>query len=318
MDNLVRMSEMPKCDEMYLIAGWRQWADAGSMSSGLPDYLVDLTKARKIGEIQSDPFYMFHLPATHYYLRPEIKFDEGYREEFHDRENVFYYAECNGKGLVIFIGDEPHLYASQYANAFFDVYKELGVRRGVAVGGVYGRLPYDKDRHISCSYSLRTMKSELDKYALRFSNYEGGATIGAYLVDRAERLKLEFMVLNALVPSYEFSEPSPEFLLQTDEFHESEPQGIRIENDYRAWHDVMLRLNYMFGLGLDLSELSDHSAELTRAIESKLDELNRKLPELGIPKFLETMTDDFEEMSFMPLDDLWEEELGDLFNDLDE
>ncbi|MEM7130936.1 MAG: PAC2 family protein [Chloroflexota bacterium] len=318
MDNLVELTEKPEFDEIYLIAGWRQWADAGSISSGLPEYLADLTDAKKIGEIQSDPFYMFHLPATHYYLRPEIKFKDGFREEFHDRENVFYFAECNGKGLLLFSGDEPHLYAPRYANAFFDVYKELGVRRGVAVGGVYARPPFDRDRPISCSYSLQPMKEELDKYALRYSNYEGGATIGSYFVDRAARQNLEFMVLNALVPSYEFSEQSSDFLLHDAEFQSQEPQGIRIENDYRAWHDVMMRLNYMFGIGVDLSELSMHSQELTSAIESKLDDLNRKLPELGIPKFLQEINSDFEEMTFMPLDDMWAEELGDLFDDLDD
>lgn len=317
MDELVELIEKPEIDEIYLIAGWRQWADAGSMSSGLPEYLVDLTKAKKIGEIQSDPFYMFHLPATHYYLRPEIKFKEGFSEDFRDRENVFYFAEIDGKGLLIFLGDEPHLQAPRYARAFFDVCAELGVRRGVAVGGVYGRLPYDKDRHISCSYSLRYMKEELDKYAVRFSNYEGGATIGSYFVEQAGRRDIEFMVMNALVPSYEFSDESPEILIQGDEFSEPEPQGIRIENDYKAWYDVMQRLDHMFGLRLDLSELNTHSEELTSAIGKKLDELDRNIPDLDIQRYLEAVASDFEEMSFMPLDEMWEEELGDLFDDLD-
>ncbi len=325
MDQLIELTERPQNDEIYLIAGWRQWADAGSMSSGLPEYLVDLTGAKKIGEIKPDPFYMFHLPATHYYLRPEIKFKDGFTEGFQDQENTFYYAECGGKGLVIFLGDEPHLYAPRYANAFFEVCKELGIRRGVAVGGVYGRLPYDKDRHVSCSYSLKSMKEELDKYAVRFSNYEGGATIGSYFVERAGRLDREFMVMNALVPSYEFDDGSREMLfppsMDVKEEEEGpiyqEPQGIRIENDYKAWYDVMIRLNHMFGLQLNLDELSAHSDELTEAIATKLDELNRSVPELDIPRYLENVASDFEEMSFMPLDKMWEEELGDLFNDLD-
>lgn len=321
MDELVELTEKPENDEIYLIAGWRQWADAGSMSSGLPEYLVDLTEAKKIGEIRSDPFYMFHLPATHYYLRPEIKFEEGFSKDFRDRENVFYYAEIGGKGLLIFLGDEPHLHAPRYANAFFDVCAELGVRRGVAVGGVYGRLPYDKDRHISCSYSQRSLKEELDKYALRYSNYEGGATIGSYFVEKAGRRDMEFMVMNALVPSYEFSEfseDSPEVLIQSNEFMEPEPQGLRIENDYKAWYDVMQRLDHMFELRLDLTELSNHSDELTNAIGNKLDELDRNIPDLDIQSYLAAVASDFEEMSFVaPLDDMWEEELGDLFDDLD-
>jgi len=43
--------ERPTAKEMYMIAGWEQWADAGEISSALPRYLTKLTDARKIGEI---------------------------------------------------------------------------------------------------------------------------------------------------------------------------------------------------------------------------------------------------------------------------
>jgi hypothetical protein len=45
--------EKPQAKEMYMLAGWRQWADAGMVSSGLPEYLIQLTHARQIGGIRS-------------------------------------------------------------------------------------------------------------------------------------------------------------------------------------------------------------------------------------------------------------------------
>ena len=33
MDDVVELWEKPEADEVYMLAGWQQWADAGSISS---------------------------------------------------------------------------------------------------------------------------------------------------------------------------------------------------------------------------------------------------------------------------------------------
>ena len=306
MNEMVELFERPAEEEIYLIAGWRQWADAGSISSGLPRYLAQHLDARKIGEIKSDGFYMFQIPATHHLLRPEVRFKDGFCEEVRPRQNEFYYAnDEHNRGLLIFTGEEPHMNEDLYADAFFDVVQELGVRRGAAVGGVYGSMPYDKDRNVSCTYSMRHLKEELSKYAVKFSNYEGGATIGSYFVHRAALRQIEFFVFNGFVPAYEFAQSA------------AIPQGVRVEDDFRAWYELMRRFNHMFNLGVDLSELERKSDELTGALDNKVDELVRKMPQLKIREYLKEIAQDFTEMPFMPLDDVWERELGDIFNELD-
>jgi len=302
MDELIELREKPVAEEMYLIAGWRQWADAGAISSALPQYLVEKTEAKKIGQIKSDGFYMFQVPGTHQFLRPEIKLEEGYRKELRSSKNELFYSGNDRKGLVVFLGDEPHLNIERYAEAFFNLVQELGVKRVATVGGVYGAVPYNKDRQVSCTYSLRSMKDELAEYAVRFSNYEGGASIGSYLADRAEQLGVEYFVYYAVVPMYDFSQLSP--LLQ----------GIRIEHDFKAWYDLMRRFNHMFGLRLDLSDLERQSDELMASMSAEIDELEKKAPQLSIREYLDKLAKDFDEMSFMPLD-VWDRELGDLFKD---
>ena len=303
MDELVELREKPVAKKIYMIAGWHQWADAGNISSGLPEYLIEQTTARKIGEIKSDGFYMFQIPGTHHFLRPEIKLKDGYRQELTDRVNEFFYSGDESKGLVIFLGEEPHLNEERYADAFLDAVEALGIKRVAVLGGVYGAMPYDKDREVSCVYSLQAMKDELADYAIRFSDYEGGSTIGTYLVDRAEPRGLELVDLYAFVPAYDFGQ------------FEDELQGIRIENDFKAWYDLMRRLNHMFDLGMDLSHLEEQSNDLISAIDEKVDELERKLPQLKVREYMEELTLNFTERSFMPLDDVWERELGDLFGD---
>jgi len=146
-----------------MIAGWRQWADGGNVSSGLPQYLVEQTHARKIGEIGPDGFYLFQIPGTHHLFRPKVTLDEGYREELEPRRNEIFYSGDDREGYLIFLGEEPHCNEEQYAEAFFDAVEELSVKRVTAVAGVCGPVPYDKDRNVSCVYSLPEMKDELTK-----------------------------------------------------------------------------------------------------------------------------------------------------------
>jgi proteasome assembly chaperone (PAC2) family protein len=287
----------------FMIAGWHQWADAGGVSSALPQYLINETGARRIGRIQPAGFYLFQIPGTHHLLRPVMKLDEGHSQELQERRNEFFYAGDDDSGFLIFLGDEPHRNEEQYAQAFLDVVESLGVKRVAVVAGVHGPMPHGKDREISCVYSLPGMKEDLSRYAVKFSNYEGGATIGLVLVDQAEPRGIEVVVFYAMVPSYEFSESS------------ALTQRMAMGEDFKAWYDLMRRLNHMFKLSMDLSDLLGRSEDLTSEWDSRIDELARKMPQLGVRDYVNEVNEGFTEMPFVPLSDVWEEELGYLFED---
>lgn len=306
METLVKLWQKPKARTIHMIAGWHQWADAGSISSGLPPYLIEQTGAEKIGEIAPTGFYLFQLPGTHHLLRREVTLKEGFVDGMSDRSNEFHYTGDEDKGLLIFVGEEPHMNEEEYADAFFQVVEELGVKRIAVLGGVYGSMPYDRDRDVSCSFSLESMRAEMEEYAVRFSNYQGGTTIGTFIVHQAKKRNIECVTFHGFVPAYEFG-------------HLGVPaQGIRIENDYKAWYDIMRRLNHMFDLGISLSDLSRQSDELIASIDSDIDELNNEMPQLNIREYLRELSEEFTERSFMPLDDIWERELGNLFDDMEE
>lgn len=298
--------EKPTAKEIVMIAGWRQWADAGAISSGLPEYLIQQTGATQIGEIGPDGFYLFQIPGTHHLLRPVVRFEEGHREFLEVRRNEFFYAGNSEKGLVIFLGDEPHLDVDRYASSFFAAARELGVRRIASVGGVYGPVPYDKEREFGCTYSLPHMKAELSQYIVRFSDYEGGASISSYLIGRAEREQMPFQAFYGFVPNYDFSQLG------------ARGQEIRIENDYQAWYDVMRRLNRLFDLNLSLADLERKSEQLQQAMDQQIEELAEKAPQLNIRGIMEQISNQFTERPFDPLDDVWAEGLADLFNDGDD
>ncbi len=306
MDELLTIDSFPRAQNLRLIAGWRQWADAGSVSSLLPFYLIEQTGAKKIGELKPHGFYIFQAPGTHHMFRPVIRLEEGYRQTLQKKRNEFYYAGDEENGLFIFIGDEPQINVERYVEALGQACQLLGVRRVVSVGGVYGAMPYNRERQISCLYSLPRLKGELAETAVQFSNYEGGATIGAYLVDYAETLGLEWIDLYAFVPAYNFSPNS------------LEPQLLSIESDYKAWYDLLRRINHLCQLSLDLSDLQRRSEHLLRGMEEKINTLEREMPQLKVREFLAELEETFTEQSFAPLGDVWSAELDNLFSDFDE
>ncbi len=305
MSDPIEIWEKPEAEEIYMLAGWRQWADAGSISSMLPQYLIQQTQAEHIGSIRSDDFYLFQIPATHDLVRPVVKFKDGFPESLDVPVNELYYTGDGRRGIVFFLGDEPHLHIEHYAAAFLDAAEQLGVRRIVGLGGVYGELPYDKERTISAIYSRPQLQAELDELAVNLSNYHGGASIGSYICRRAAEREMEYVSFYAFVPTYDFSQVS------------AQGNAIRLENDFTAWLGVMRRINHMLKLDFDLSDLEARSAKLITVIEEKVDELDREAPQLGVREYLARLSNEFVEVPFMPLDDVWEEELRHLLDDLD-
>jgi len=301
MNDLVDLWDRPSSSK-YMIAGWYQWADAGEISSGLPHYLIEQTDARHIGEMNPSGYYLFQFPGTHDLLRPMVTLEEGYRVEMEERRNAFYAADEEENGFLIFIGDEPQMNVEQYVGVFLDAVETLGVERVAVVAGVNGPMPYDKEREISCVYSLPEMRDEMEGYAVRLSNYEGGATIGVYLADRAEERGIELVAFYAMVPAYDFSQLSPTV------------QRVSAEEDYKAWYDLMRRIDYMFGLDFDLSDLERRSDELVEAWDTRIAQLKKKMPGVVEP-YMNELNKDFKERSFDPLGRAWEEALGDIFGD---
>ncbi|MGW8250261.1 MAG: PAC2 family protein [Anaerolineales bacterium] len=306
MSNGYSLWDKPVDDEVYLLVGWRQWADAGSVSSGLPQYLIRQTDAHQIGTIHPDGFYLFQIPGTHDLVRPVVRFEEGYPVSLKRRQNDFHYAGLNGRGLVIMLGDEPHLDAERYVDTVLNAAKELKVKRIVSFGGVYGELPYDKERLVSAIYSQPELKSEFDDLAVNLSDYRGGASIGSYLCKRAGELGMESVGFYAFVPIYDFSDLG---IVENT---------IRIENDYLAWLGVMRRVNYMLKLGFDLTDLEERSQHLIEVVDKKIAEMDEAAPQAGLRDYLQRLSDEFDEVSFNPLDEIWEEEIRRLMDRFDD
>ena len=126
------------------------------------------------------------------------------------------------------------------------------------------------------------------------------------MVDQAERFGLEFLVFYAFVPAYDFSTVSDLV------------QAISIEHDFRAWYDLMRRINHMCEMEIDLSELEEQSHELRQSMNAKIAELEGQMPDLDVHAYLADLEDDFDAEPFVaPLSDVWGRALGNLLRDDD-
>jgi proteasome assembly chaperone (PAC2) family protein len=264
-----------------MIAGFNQWANAGNVSSGIPEYLIEKLHARRVGHIHKDDFYLFQLPGSHFVFRPPVKYVEGYEKDYQEEPvNDFHYAEISEKGLIIFIGTEPNQHEEVYVNTLLDGAKELGVKRIIVPAGVGGEVPFDKERLVSCSYSVKTLWEELKDYAVTFSNYSRNATIGMVINHYAKERGIESVRMSARTPSYQIP--------------------LTISGDKRAMYDLLRRIRYMFGINLDLSDLEKESEQQISDFQNALRRMCVDNPgiEPQITAYMEQIEKGFEELKF--------------------
>jgi len=281
-DLLVLEKEIIKPEKpTFMIAGFNQWANAGNVSSGIPEYLIEKLNARRVGHIRKDDFYIFQLPGSHLMFRSPVKYVAGYEEDYQEEPiNDFHYTEISGKGLIIFIGTEPNQHEDVYVNTLLDGAKELGVKRIVVPAGVGGEVPFDKERRIGCTYSLKQMQEELKNYALAFSNYNRNATIGMVINHYSKERGIESVRMSARTPSYQIP--------------------LTSSSDKRAMYDILRRIRYMFGINLDLSDLEKESKQQISDFENALKRLYMSNPGLEpqISTYMEQIGEEFVELRF--------------------
>ena len=265
----------------FMIAGFSQWANAGNVSSGIPEYLIEKLGARRIGHISKGDFYIFQLPVSHFMFRPSLKYVEGYEEDYQEEQtNDFYYTEIDDKALIIFIGTEPNQHEDVYVNALLDGAIELGVKRIIVPAGVGGEVPFDKERLVSCNYSLKRMQEELKNYAVTFSNYSRSATIGMVINHYCKVRGIESVRMSARTPSYELQ--------------------LAIPTDKRAIYDILRRIKYMLGININLSDLERESKQQNSDFQNAVKRLCMDNPELEpqIMQYIEQVEKEFKELRF--------------------
>jgi proteasome assembly chaperone (PAC2) family protein len=237
-----------------LLLGFSGWMDGGEVSTGTVKCFIEKLGAAAFAEIEPTGFYIYSFPGSMELtalFRPHAKIREGLIESYEIPSNTFYCSEENN--LILFLGKEPNLCWEEYAGCIFSLCAEFDVEMMYFIGSVAGLVPHTREPRLFCSVSQAELRETFQHYGVKFSNYDGPASIVTYLGATCGKHDQSMVSLVATIPAY--------------------VQG----NNPKCIAAVTRRLAGMLDVEIDLSDLTAVSEEFER----KLGEAVQEQPELA-------------------------------------
>ena len=201
--NRLKILKKPKLKNPSLLLGFSGWMDGGDVSTGTIRYLAEKSQARNFAYIEPEDFYIYNFPGSmeiSALFRPHTIKQTGVISTYIDPTNTCLFDEKNN--LILFAGREPNLAWQQYADCIFDLCEQFSVEQICFIGSVAGLTPHTREPRIFCSASDEKLKSQLHRHGLRFTNYQGPASIITYLMVRSSQMGLNMISLVAEIPAY--------------------------------------------------------------------------------------------------------------------
>jgi proteasome assembly chaperone (PAC2) family protein len=186
-----------------LVMGLSGWMDGGDVSTGTISYLVNKLGAKEVAEIRPGGFYLYNFPGSMEIasiFRPHCKIEDGLVNAYDLPSNTFYCSREHN--LLLFSGTEPNVNWDIFADTVFEVCSQFGVERIYFVGSVAGLVPHTREPRLFCSVSHPALKETFVHYGVKFSNYEGPASIVTFLTTQAARHNIEMVSFVCTIPAY--------------------------------------------------------------------------------------------------------------------
>jgi len=258
-----------------LLMGLTGWMDGGEVSTGTIKVLADKLHARRIAEIDPEGFYIYNSPGAMEVaalFRPHCRIRKGIVREFEFPDNAFFASEKDD--VILFSGKEPNLRWVDYADCIFALCGQLHVKSAYFIGSVAGLVPHTRDPTLFCSVSDAQMKPRFEGYGMKFSDYQGPASIITYLTTRAKEHDVEMASIVATIPAY--------------------VQGANPKCIVAATR----RMAGVLGVHVDLDDLQTAADEF----EKKLSEIVQEQPELA--ENIQKLEQDYDNEVFSEMGDL--------------
>jgi proteasome assembly chaperone (PAC2) family protein len=199
----LRIYGCPELQNATLVLALTGWMDGGDVSTGTVRRLVDLLGARRVAEIDPEPFYIYNVPGpmeVAALFRPPMKIENGLVVSSDMPSNHFFAHEP--AKLILFLGKEPNLRWRSFADAVLELARRAGVRRILFVGSFGGPIPHTREPRLYTTCSDARLLAELEPYGFRLTDYEGPGSFASYLLTRAPEAGLEMISVVAEIPGY--------------------------------------------------------------------------------------------------------------------
>jgi proteasome assembly chaperone (PAC2) family protein len=249
----LKIFKKPQFRNPRLLMGLSGWMDGGEVSTGSVKCLIDKLNADKFAEIDPNGFYIYSFPGSMELtalFRPHTKIRNGLINTYEPPKSAFYCSEKNN--LILFLSKEPNLRWEEFAECIFSICTEFGVGMIYFIGSIAGLVPHTREPRLFCSVSTPELKETFKHYGVKFTNYEGPASIITYLTSSCSKKNLDMVSLVATTPAY--------------------VQGT----NPKCIEGVTRRLIGMLDLQVDLGDLRNISDEF----EKKLNDVVQEQPEL--------------------------------------
>jgi proteasome assembly chaperone (PAC2) family protein len=237
------MKERPNLRQPYLVCGLDGWVDGGEAATGTVRYLTEKLGARRFARIPVDRFHVLQLPGQ-VSLRPIVSIEQGLLREHHFPRNEFFHwtNPDEDNDLILFLGTEPNLEWSEYANAIIDVAETFLTPRIYLLGGVLDKIPHTREPSVGCTCTSVELRKEMKDHAVEFTSYEGPGSFGTTLLHVCKKKGIEAVSFMARAAYY------PEF-------------NILVPRNPKSILALARRLNSLLHLNLDLSDLNQQAKE---------------------------------------------------------
>lgn len=192
-----RLLDEPPLKAPLCLVAFDGWGDALNVATALVDYLMRVTSAAPLAELDPDPFYNFEQ------LRPSVRIRQGRLEAYVPPEAKFYYAASPTTGkpdLIFFRGEEPSQHWRKFVGLFLDVCSRFGEVTLFSVGGLYDRVLHT-EALFSAIYSTGALMAKLPG-RVQPASYSGPGAIHTLLHAEALRRGLPALSLWAHCPQY--------------------------------------------------------------------------------------------------------------------
>jgi predicted ATP-grasp superfamily ATP-dependent carboligase len=242
----------PTLHDATLVLAFTGWMDGGDASTGTVRRLIDLVKAEPVGDIDPEPYYIYNFPGSMEIaalFRPHIEIEDGLVKSLEPPSSTFYVADK--ANLALFVGREPNLKWRAFRDCVFAFARLAGVSRLLFVGSFGGAVPHTREPRLYVTCSEADMLTEMERYGVKRTGYEGPGSFTSYLLAEAPAARLRMASLVAEIPGY---------------LQGTNPSSILA---------ITRRLGTILGLSLDLDELRTAATkwelDVSKAVEEDED-----------------------------------------------
>jgi len=199
----LHFDELPKMPGARMVLALNGWMDGGEVSTGTVGWLIEQLNAEQIAHMEPDPFYLVNFPGSMEVtamFRPHVDINDGLIDEYREATNTFFAAPQHN--LLLFQGEEPNNAWQLYSECVFHVAQQVGVESVYFIGSFGGAVPHTREPRLFAPVSDAAIKPKLETLGIKFSNYEGPASVATHLLTRASNAGVTMANLSAEIPAY--------------------------------------------------------------------------------------------------------------------